>query len=241
LIIGTFLLFLCNWALALSSGEDKALADKVDYLVRLGEQNISWANILNQVNVGFITVIGFAFISIIIYIFIQIRQMQNEHKLSREAEERISNHEVAINKIKYDIERIKDQIRDASLATREKKISDDDIAKFIKEEMKVTPTINYVNFLKDLMWKENISLEQIKPAIEDIDLRKKVKDAYQKAFPENLWGLDDLEAIEWVYQIKTKGLTIEDLLNKEIEFEKRSMELYRQMVSYRLFHSSKGR
>lgn len=207
--------------------QNVALTEKAEYLLKLGEQNISWAQHLMQLNAGFIAIIAFAFISIVVYILTQLRDLRKEKKINEEKIKQISDLAEEMKRVNNEIEQIKKDMIDAMLTNREKKTTDDDIATFIKEVMKRVPNIEWVNFLKEMMWKENVGLEQLKPAVEDVELHGKIKKAYQEVFVTSF--LNDKRAVEWAYQIKVKGVLLPSLLIKEKEREVASQQLYRAL------------
>jgi len=207
--------------------QNVVLTEKAEYLLKLGEQNISWAQHLMQLNAGFIAVIAFAFISIVVYILTQLRDLRKEKKINEEKIKQISDLAEEMKRVNNEIEQIKKDMIEAMLTNREKKTTDNDIATFIKEVMNRVPNIEWVNFLKEMMWKENVGLEQLKPVVEDVELQGKIKKAYQDVFGTSY--LNDKRAVEWAYQIKVKGVLLPALLIKEKEREAASQQLYKAL------------
>lgn len=207
--------------------QNAALTEKAEYLLKLGEQNISWAQHLMQVNAGLVAVIALAFISIVLYILKQLRDLTMEKKINEEKIKQISDLAEDVKRVNNEIGQIKNDMIDVTLINREKKTTDDDIATFIKDVMKRVPNVEWVNFLKEMMWKENVGLEQLKPAVEDVELRRKIQQAYQDEFCTSF--LNDKRAVEWTYQIKVKGVLLPALLIKEKERKAASQQLYKAL------------
>lgn len=220
---------------ALIAKADSLLA-KAESLLKLSEQNVSWGQNLMQLNSVFVGIIALAFISIVVYIIKQLAELHKEQRINGEKIKLINDMALNIEKINSDVEKVKAEMRDATLANRDKKISDDDIAKIVKETKNVTPTVEWVNFLKNLMWKENVGLEQIRPVLEDVNLHSEIQEAYKNTFINSF--LSQQKVIDWAYQIKVKKVPIQGLLAAEQE----QRMLYKQMIgSVSLYSAAQAR
>jgi hypothetical protein len=215
-------------AVAAPAVDSSALIIKTESLLKLSEQNIAWAQHLLQLNTGFISVIALSFVSIVIYIIKQMKDIHREQRINEEKIKQINELASQMVRINSEISQVKSDMRDATLANRAKTTTDDDIAKFIRDALRREPNIDWVNFLKNLMWKENVGLEQLRPAAEDADLQQKIKKAYNDEFPTDF--LNDRRAVEWAYKIKVKGLLLTALLLKEHSEKEATNSLYRSFL-----------
>lgn len=189
------------------------------------------------------TIVGLAFVSIVVFIIKQLRDLHNERKLNEEALKKVAEHEQRIAAILQQVEQMKIEIRDAALAARQKLVSDEEFTSFIKDVMDEKPTVMRVNFLKDFIWRENISLDQLKPVVLDTELLKSILQRYSHDRETGALGVKSLlqmgmgkeEAIRWVYEIKVKKKTYEQLIQ-----EKETSDQFTSALSRRLFGTSSG-
>jgi len=173
-------------------------------------------------------VVGLAFGGILIFILRQLRDLQNERKLNEHALRKVAEHSQHIENILKQVELMKGEIRDAALAARQKVVSDEEYTSFIKNVMAETPSVAMVNILKDLIWRENISLDELKPTILDKDLQRSILERYRAVFDKSsaaslLQGaaaMNRRDLLRWAYAIKVKGKTFEDLTKERHQLEK---------------------
>jgi len=99
---------------------------KVDYLVSLGAQNVSWVRTLTSILALMATIMAVSFISILVFIIQQLRAMSKERSLNEGAIRTIAEQGAKISGILQEIEGMKNEIRDAALATRKDVYSEAD-------------------------------------------------------------------------------------------------------------------
>jgi len=172
----------------------------------------------------FAAVVTMAFVTIALFIINELRKLKNERKLNEDALKSIAEHSQRIAEILKQVGEVKLEIRDASLQARSKVVSDAEYTTFIKEVIGKTPTVAWVNFLKDFVWREKISLDELKPAVLDKKLQDEIATQYKSAHESGLAGLityPDMSAqekIRWAYEILSKGKTIASLLDEERQY-----------------------
>lgn len=196
------------------------------YLIALAEKNITWVNTLTSIFSWGLALATVAFFSILIFILNELRKIHQERNLNEKAISDIANLKRQITDMALEIKNQKNMIRDESLRSRSMIITDDEYADIVKKYLGKEPKSLVINRVKDFIWHQEITLDDIKNAVRDIELLNKIRAKYRDSFP-NKEEIPADELIQWAYFIYNNKKTMEQL----IEEEKESIRIYESFIS----------
>ncbi len=180
--------------------------NEINYLVKLGEQNMSHVILISRILFGLTTVITFAFLGVLGFILRELWKMRGERK-------KIEEHEQRLISLVEQVENMKNTIRDVSLKEKKIEITDNEIANLIKEKLNEKHRDFSINSIKDFIWKVDIKdIKIVKNVLNDRSLLDEISAEYLRTQGTNI---SRNELLSYAYEMKIKKKKLKEVVPQE--------------------------
>lgn len=190
----------------------------IEHLLELTKNNADWIGKMLTVLSWSSALMFAAFVSVLAFIVFQLIKLAKEINRNKDLLQKIEEQKREISSLAKQVEDVRDQIQEQTL--RSQKLSDEDFAKFLAEELKWTVNMGNVNFIKNFIWKKFApgkyieGMEKLKQILENKETIEGINKKYESAFKE---PISNFTLLEWLYAVEEEKRNPDDLIYEKAE------------------------